>query len=183
MPMGTKLIYEIITRYYPVAWLGDNDADGPYLFEVASWHKFCKTLVHELKRPQEIQTMHDNKGFTVMELLTVIGIIAIMASIAVPSFISWRNNSQLSRATQELYSHFQSAKNQAARRNTFCTITFDTVADNYTVFVDDDQDLTLDAGEQVLRTVAWLEYPGVLLDTAQGGGDGLIFINPILWQV
>jgi type IV fimbrial biogenesis protein FimT len=122
--------------------------------------------------------MHNNKGFTVMELLTVIGIIGVLASIAVPNIITWRNNSQLSRATQELYSHFQSAKNQAARRNTFCTITFDTVAGNYTVFVDDDQDLTLDAGEQVLRTVAWLEYPGVLLDTAQGGGDGLIFTNP-----
>ena len=122
--------------------------------------------------------MRDNNGFSAVELLTVIGIIAIMAAVAVPSFISWRNNSQLSRATQDLYSNFQNAKNQAARRNTFCTISFDTVAGNYTVFVDDDQDLTLDAGEQVLGTVAWLEYPGVLLDTAQGGGDGLIFTNP-----
>jgi type IV fimbrial biogenesis protein FimT len=115
--------------------------------------------------------MRNNKGFTVIELLTVIGIIAVMASIAVPNFIRWRNNSQLSRATQNLYSNFQSAKSQAARSNTLCSITFDTVAGNYTVFVDDDQDLTLDAGEQVIRTVNWSEYPGVTVNV-------LAFANP-----
>ena len=122
--------------------------------------------------------MRDNRGFTVMELMTVIGIIVVLASIALPNFIRWRNNSQLSRATQALYSNFQSAKIQAVRSNTLCTITFDTVAGNYTVFVDDDQDLTLDAGEQVIRTVNWSEYPLVSLNTALGGGDGLIFTNP-----
>jgi len=122
--------------------------------------------------------MRDNRGFTVMELMTVIGIIAILASIAFPNFIRWRNNSQLSRATQALYSDFQRAKIQAVRSNTLCTITFDTVAGNYTVFVDNDQDLTLDAGEQVIRTVNWSEYPLVSLNTALGGGDGLIFTNP-----
>jgi type IV fimbrial biogenesis protein FimT len=127
---------------------------------------------------QEIIAMRNNRGFSIMELMTVIGIMAILAGIAVPNYIRWRNNSQLSRATQALYSNFQSAKIQAIRSSKLCTITFDTVAGNYTVFVDDDQDLTLDAGEQVIRTVAWSEYPGVSLNTVLGGGDGLIFTNP-----
>lgn len=110
--------------------------------------------------------------------MTAIGILAILAGIAVPNFIRWRNNSQLSRAAQDLYSNFQSAKVQAARTNTFCSIIFDTVAANYSIFVDADHDLTLDAGEQVIRIVSWSEYPGVALDTDQGGGDGLVFMNP-----
>ena len=122
--------------------------------------------------------MRGNRGFSVFELLIVIGFVAIIASIAVPNILSMRNNSQLRRATQDLYSSFQSAKIQAVRNNTFCTITFNTGAGSYTVFIDDDQDLALDVGERVIRTVNWTEYPSVTLDTAQGGGDGLIFTNP-----
>ena len=110
-------------------------------------------------------------------MLTALGIIAIVASIAVPSIISWRNNSQLRRATQDLYSNFQNAKVQAVRNNTICAIVFNGGAGSYTIFMDNDQDFTLDPGEDI-RTVSWSEYPGVSLDTSQGGGDGLTFSNP-----
>jgi prepilin-type N-terminal cleavage/methylation domain-containing protein len=126
----------------------------------------------------EIKSMRNENGYSIFELMTVIGIIAIIASIAVPNILRWRSNSQLSRATQDLYSNFQSTKIQAVRSNTVCTIAFDTAAGNYKAFVDDDQDLTLDAGEQVIRTVNWSEYPGVSLNTALGGGDGLNLSNP-----
>jgi len=113
--------------------------------------------------------MNKESGFSILELLTVIGILAILTAIALPNFIRYRNNSQLSRATQDLYSNFQNAKIQAARRNTFCAIIFN--AGNYTVFIDDDKNLALDAGEQVLRTVSWSDYPGVTV-------NGLGFANP-----
>jgi prepilin-type N-terminal cleavage/methylation domain-containing protein len=113
--------------------------------------------------------MKNESGFSMMELLTVIGILAILGAIALPNFIRWRNNSQLSRATQDLYSNFQNAKLQAAKRNTVCAVLFN--ADNYIVFVDDDQDLTLDAGEQIFRKINWSEYPGVAV-------NALGFANP-----
>lgn len=119
--------------------------------------------------------MQDNKGFSAMELLTVIGIIAIMAAIAVPSLISWRNNSQLSRATQDVYSHLQRAKAEAARRNQLITVTF---SNNECVVYIDDGSWTWEDGEEIIGPLNWSEYPGVSLDTTQGGGDGLIFTNP-----
>ena len=122
--------------------------------------------------------MRNKNGFSMFELMTVIAIVTIIASIAVPNIMHWSRNSQLSRATQDLYSNFQITKIQAVRNNTVCTIAFNTGAGTYTVFVDDDQDLSLDIGEQVIRTVNWSEYAGVSLDTTLGGGDGLDFTDP-----
>jgi type IV fimbrial biogenesis protein FimT len=120
--------------------------------------------------------MNKNSGFSLFELLTAIAIISILAAIAVPNFISWRNNSQLSRAARDVYSSFQKAKLEAIRRNMTCTITFTT--NDYMIYVDSNQSLSLDGGEEVIRSRNLSEYPGVSLDTSQGGGDGLSFVNP-----
>jgi prepilin-type N-terminal cleavage/methylation domain-containing protein len=120
--------------------------------------------------------MNKDSGFSLFELLTAIAIFSILAAIAVPNFIDWRNNAQLSRAARDVYSIFQKAKLEAVRRNMTCTITFS--ANDYTVYVDSNQSLTLDGGEEVIRSRNWSEYPGVSLDTSAGGGDGLSFANP-----
>jgi type IV fimbrial biogenesis protein FimT len=68
--------------------------------------------------------MRNNKGFSLIEIMTVIGILAILAAVATPGLISWRHNAQLRRAAQDVYSNLQKAKVEAARRNTAITITF-----------------------------------------------------------
>ncbi len=120
--------------------------------------------------------MHKGAGFTLMELMTVIAIMAILASIAVPGYISWRNNAQLRRAALDVYSNFQKAKIEAARRNATCAITF--TGNGFTTYVDSDGDVNLDGGEFVINTTNWSQYPGVRLDSTEGGGDGLSFANP-----
>ena len=43
----------------------------------------------------------NNKGFTLIELMIVIAIIGILAAIAIPNFISYRNKSFCSRAESD----------------------------------------------------------------------------------
>lgn len=122
--------------------------------------------------------MRNQSGYSLIELLTVIGIVAILAAFAIPDLIGWRSKAQLGRAARDVYSSFQKAKLEAIRRTAFCTVTFD--ASTYKVFIDSNQNLALDAGEQILLSAKWSRYPGVSLDASQAGceGDGLSFTNP-----
>ena len=122
--------------------------------------------------------MRNNKGFSLMELMTVIGILAILCAIAIPGFIGWRSKAQLSRAARDVYSSFQKAKMASVRRNENCGIKFR--AHDYVIYMDFNLNFDFDAGtDEVIQTINWSEYPGVKLDPGEGGdGDGLTFANP-----
>ena len=113
--------------------------------------------------------MRKDAGFSFAELMTVIAILSILAGIAVPNYMSWRANAQLNRATLDLYANLQKAKSEAVKRNTLCAVTF--TGNDYTVYVDNGN-LNYDAGEEVISTHAWSEYPGVDLDNTT-------FSNPV----
>ena len=112
-----------------------------------------------------------NSGFSLGELITIMGIMTVLAVIAVPNMVAWRQNAQLRRAAQDVYSNVQKAKLEAARRNATITVTFR--ANDYVVYLDNDNDWAYDVGEEITGPIPWSDYPGVSLDTTQGGGDGL----------
>lgn len=105
--------------------------------------------------------MRKDSGFSFVEMMTVIAILGILATIAVPNYISWRANAQIRRAALDVYSSLQKAKSEAVKRNTLCAVTFG--ADDFTVYVDNGN-LTYDGGEQIINTIPWSKYPGVVLD-------------------
>ncbi len=97
---------------------------------------------------------HRQAGLTLVELMIAIGIIAILATIAVPNIINWLPNYRAKAAARDIISNFQKAKMEAVKRNRDVVITFTTTqAGSYWIFVDDDGDGNFTAGERVLAQV------------------------------
>jgi len=134
------------------------------------------------------------KGFTQVELIVAIAIIAIAAAFALPNIPRWRARASLNGAARELASHFQFAKMEAAKRSGFCAVTFNIAVDgtpyDAIVYVDDGagdegkkRNLQWD-DEKILRRVKFADsiYRTISLDPNQGGGDGLSFADNAMGQ-
>jgi type IV fimbrial biogenesis protein FimT len=81
--------------------------------------------------------MKENKGFTLMEVMIVIAIIAIITAIAIPNIFAYLPKHRLNQGAREVYSALQYARLRAVKEATNVVATFDTGADSYTVFLDD----------------------------------------------
>ncbi|WP_394707091.1 GspH/FimT family pseudopilin [uncultured Desulfobacter sp.] len=80
-------------------------------------------------------------GFTLVETVIVLAILAIAMAIAIPNVMSWLPNYRLKAAARDLYSNMQKAKTEALKRNcsvgiTFSTVMFPAQGGGYTVFID-----------------------------------------------
>lgn len=134
--------------------------------------------------------LRKESGFTLIELMTVVGIIAILLAIAVPGVMSWLPSYRLKAAAQDMVGNFQKARLEAIKRNALCTVVFnqpvDGVTYDYVVFIDDpengvDRYVDYDDGsggttkEEIIEMVRWEDYRSVDFDTTEGGGNGVNF--------
>ena len=78
--------------------------------------------------------MRRNSGFTMYEMMVVIAIIAILATVTMPSFLSWLTAHRLRGASINLIADMEMAKIRAIRENTFVAVQFGT--NQYRIFVD-----------------------------------------------
>jgi prepilin-type N-terminal cleavage/methylation domain-containing protein len=106
--------------------------------------------------------MRKQSGFTLMEMMVVIAIIAIVSAFTVPNMIAWRNNAQLSAGVRQIYSDLQGARKLAIKSNSMTFVIFDVGADTYSV-----------AGR--VRTLP----PGLIIDSAvfTAAGDNIASFN------
>ena len=78
--------------------------------------------------------MQKNSGFSIIEVMMVVAIIAIMAAIALPSMIGSRSDAKFRGTVENLKGDLNRAKMMAVRENALVVVNF--FSDRYEVFVD-----------------------------------------------
>ena len=68
----------------------------------------------------------NNGGFTLIELMVVVGILTIAVAVAVPEFVRWHVQSQLRQATSEIATQLTLARMAAMNRNRSVDVTVQT---------------------------------------------------------
>lgn len=119
--------------------------------------------------------MKNTLGFTLLELIVVLAVFAILVSIAVPSFITWRSDAKLRSAVSMIRGDLEMARSRAMRENNFVSVLFNTT--NYLFFIDDGAgggnrgDYIRDAGERLIRN---RQLPaGVTIDLTETNFNGV----------
>jgi prepilin-type N-terminal cleavage/methylation domain-containing protein len=77
--------------------------------------------------------VNQQKGFTLIELIIVMGIMGILATIAVPTFQNYIRNQNLKTAARGITSDFFATREKALSENMKYRITFDQASNSYTI--------------------------------------------------
>ena len=82
--------------------------------------------------------MKGSEGFTLIELIIVLALVAIITSVAFPTFLSQRSETKLKDAVSMIRGDLEMARSRAIRENAAVPILVR--SDGYTIFVDNGSD-------------------------------------------
>ncbi len=88
--------------------------------------------------------MRKDTGFSIIELMVVMSIMAILSAIAIPGILEWLPKQRIGNAARDVKSTLEFARSNAIRNNADVTVNFDWNNERLTV---------VDAGAVTLRTM------------------------------
>jgi prepilin-type N-terminal cleavage/methylation domain-containing protein len=115
-----------------------------------------------------------SRGFSLLELIIVIGISIIIAAIAIPSFLTAHSNLQLRSAASDLSGFMQRTRMQAAKQNATYTIGYRSITNVNEAYIDLNNNGQWDVGEPQL-TFSSVVSPAAGAPSGVGGA-------PVIYQ-
>lgn len=104
----------------------------------------------------------NRQGFTLFELITVMAVSAVIATVAIPNFMSMLPEMRLNAAARQIAEDLMAARMNAVKENNNVRVFFNTPGKNqYQILDDDDNDGTAGAGETVITRNIRDNYPDV----------------------
>jgi type IV fimbrial biogenesis protein FimT len=105
-------------------------------------------------------SMHNQKGFSLIEMIVAAAIISIAAGIAIPAYVSMKPSIQLNGATRQIVGDLMWARMQAISQNNQFKIFFPGNT-RYQILDDDDNDGNIDSSELTVTKDIKDKYRGV----------------------
>lgn len=129
--------------------------------------------------------MKRHTGFTLVELIVTLSLVAILATVGVPNFANFIANNRLTAQANELVTSLNLARSEAIKRssrvsvcrsnnNTSCSGTWN---DGWIVFVDANTAGTVDGTDTVLRSATRPGGAATLSATSTSTGTAINFVQ------
>ena len=107
-------------------------------------------------------------GFTLIEMMIVIAVLAIMSAIAIPNFMSLLPGMRLNGAARQVMGDLMAVRMNAVKQNNEFKVFFNSPgANQYQILDDDDNDGTADTGEAITTPAKNIQdnYPDVTVSS------------------
>lgn len=143
-------------------------------------------MTHNLPASKSVKF---TSGFTLIEVLMAMVILAILTSIAIPGFSRWLPNYRLKGAARDLYSNFQVAKAGAIKERAQWAVVFDAGGNSYQIVSGGADRVHGTGGDDVIhKTVNLTNYEsgvsfgaGSATAAVDGGAITAVPVNPIVF--
>jgi type IV fimbrial biogenesis protein FimT len=95
--------------------------------------------------------MRSNRGFSLIEIMVVVAVMAILASFAIPNIVAYRDRQRFAAAVSDVYAAIKGARSSAIKNNTNVSVLLQP-PNRFTVFYDADGNGIQDAGDARIRS-------------------------------
>ena len=96
-----------------------------------------KILEKPSSREIEGAEMKRNAGFTLIEMMVIVAVFAVMAAVAIPTFISLLPGMRLNGSARDIFMVMSQTRMQAVSKNTIGVVKFSPSNNSFTAWLDD----------------------------------------------